>query len=221
MKLIEFIWRIGLALLLGSLIGLERNRRVKEAGIRTHGLVCLGACVFMLLSQFAFNRELTPQYDAARIASQTVMGVAFLGVGIMYSKGGAMQGITTAAGIWATVAIGMCCGAGNRDFVWVGVIVAALIIGFQFLFHRPLRFLAHKTEKLVRVKFLQGAELNVDSFTQYGKVVSYSLKREGEYVMCNCILSLFNLDASTETIDKIFSISNSIITVEFMKLTEK
>ena len=217
-KFIEILWRIGLALLLGALIGLERNRRVKEAGIRTHGLVCLAACTFMLLSQYAFKGK---DFDAARIASQTVMGVAFLGAGIMYSKGGSMQGITTAAGIWATVAIGMCCGAGNRDFVIVAVIVAALIITFQFLFHRPLKFLAHKTEKLVRVKFLQTEDLDVDAFSKYGKVVSYSLKREGEYVVCNCILSLFNLDASSETIDKIFAISRNILTAEFMKLTEK
>ncbi len=218
-EFIEILWRIGLALLLGALIGLERNRRVKEAGIRTHGLVCLAACIFMLLSQFGFKQD--TQYDAARIASQTVMGVAFLGAGIMYSKGGAMQGITTAAGIWATVAIGMCCGAGNQDFVWIGVIAACLIITFQFLFHRPLKFLAHKTEKLVRVKFLQTEDLEIDAFSNYGKVVSYSLKREGEYVVCNCILSLFNLNASSETIDKIFAISRNIITVEFMKLTEK
>ena len=56
MELLECCWRIGLALLLGALIGLERNKRVKEAGIRTHGLVCVGACVFMLLSQFAIPR---------------------------------------------------------------------------------------------------------------------------------------------------------------------
>ena len=169
MPFYHYVWRIVLALFLGSFIGLERNRRVKEAGIRTHGLVCVAACVFMLISQFAFDKSLTPQYDAARIASQTVMGVAFLGVGIMYSKGGMMQGITTAAGIWTTVAIGMCCGAGNVNFVFVGIVVAVLIIIFQFLFHRPLKFLAHKTEKVVRIKFLQAQDLTVENFKKYGK----------------------------------------------------
>ena len=75
MTFYDYAWRIGLSLLLGGLIGLERNRRTKEAGIRTHGIACLGACVFMLLSQFAFVDG--TDYDASRIASTTVTGIAF------------------------------------------------------------------------------------------------------------------------------------------------
>jgi putative Mg2+ transporter-C (MgtC) family protein len=210
-----------LALLLGALIGLERNKRVKEAGIRTHGLVCVGACVFMLLSQFAIPRIDGVTFDAARIASTTVTGVAFLGVGIMYSKGGAMQGITTAAGIWTTVAIGMCCGAGNINFVWVACIVTVLIILFQFMFYKPLKFLAHKTEKVVRVKFVKTEDLTAESFKKYGKIIGYSVKREGEYIVCTCNVSLKNLDASSETIDQIFGESDKILSAEFIKLTEK
>lgn len=217
----EYVWRIVLALFLGASIGLERNKRVKEAGIRTHGIVCVAACAFMLLSQFGFDRSLTPQFDAARIASQTVMGVAFLGAGLIYSRRGAMQGLTTAAGIWATVAIGMCCGAGERKFVLVGVVLALLIIGFQYLFHRPLRFLAHKTEKIVRVKFLKEDGLSVENFKKFGRVVGYSVKREGQYVLCSCNLSLFNLDASSKEVEEIFAISDNIMSVEFINLSEK
>ena len=218
---LESIWRIALALFLGASIGLERNKRVKEAGIRTHGIVCVAACAFMLLSQFGFDRNLTPQFDAARIASQTVMGVAFLGAGLIYSRSGAMQGLTTAAGIWATVAIGMCCGAGNKWFVLVGVVIALLIIGFQYLFHRPMRFLAHKTEKIVRVKFLKEDGLSVEDLKKFGRVVGYSVKREGQYVLCSCNLSLFNLDASSKEIEEIFAISDKIMGVEFINLSEK
>ena len=221
MPFYEYVWRIVVALLLGGLVGLERNRRVKEAGIRTHGIVSVAACAFMLLSQFAFDKALTPQYDAARIASQTVMGIAFLGAGIIYSRSGAMQGLTTAAGIWATVAIGMCCGAGNRWFVLVGATIAVLIIIFQFLFHRPLKFLAHKVEKIVRVKFLKEDGFTVDELKKYGKVIGYSTKREGQYVVCSCNLSLFNLDASSEDIDKIFDESEKIMSVEFIHTAEK
>ena len=217
----EYVWRIVLALFLGAIIGLERNKRVKEAGIRTHGIVCVAACAFMLLSQFGFNRELTPQFDAARIASQTVMGVAFLGAGLIYSRSGAMQGLTTAAGIWATVAIGMCCGAGERMFVLVGVVIAFLIIIFQYLFHKPLRFLAHRTEKVVRIKFLKEDGLSVDQFKKFGRVVGYSVKREGQYVLCSCNISLFNLDASSNELDDIFAISDKIMGVEFINLSEK
>lgn len=217
----EYVWRIVLALFLGALIGLERNKRVKEAGIRTHGIVCVAACAFMLLSQFGFDRSLTPQFDAARIASQTVMGIAFLGAGIIYSRSGSMQGLTTAAGIWATVAIGMCCGAGNRWFVLIGAVIAVLIIVFQYMFHRPLKFLAHKTEKIVRVKFLKEGDLSVENFKNFGKIIGYSVKREGQYVVCSCNLSLFNLDASNETIDKIFEVSEKVLSAEFIHLSEK
>lgn len=217
----EYIWRICLALLLGGLVGLERNRRVKEAGIRTHGIVCVAACAFMLLSQFAFDTTLTPDFDAARIASQTVMGIAFLGAGIIYSRSGAMQGLTTAAGIWATVAIGMCCGAGNKWFVLVGVCIAVLIVIFQFLFHKPLKFLAHKVEKIVRIKFLKEEGFTVENLKKYGKVIGYSTKREGQYIMCTCNVSLFNLDATSEDIDKIFDESEKIMSVEFIQLAEK
>lgn len=221
MPFYEYIWRIVVALVLGGIVGLERNRRVKEAGIRTHGIVCVAACAFMLISQFAFDKTLTPDVDASRIASQTVMGIAFLGAGIIYSRSGAMQGLTTAAGIWATVAIGMCCGAGNRWFVLVGIAIAALIIAFQFLFHKPLKFLAHKVEKIVRIKFLKEETLSVDNFKKYGKVIGYSVKREGQYVICSCNVSLFNLDASSEDLDKIFTESEKILSVEFIQLAEK
>ena len=220
MGLWELCWRIGLALLLGSLIGLERNKRVKDAGIRTHGLVCMGACVLMLLSQFAFNPNLTKEWDSSRIASQTVMGVGFLGVGIMYSKGGAMQGITTAAGIWATVAIGMCCGAGNKAFIYVACVVTALIICFQLLFYHPIGFLAHKTEKLVRIKFVKTDDLTVEKFKSYGKITGYSAQRDGDKIICSCGLSLFDLKATALTLDEILNSSPNIISVEFQKLKE-
>ena len=219
--LLEYVGRICLALILGGLVGLERNRRVKEAGIRTHGIVCAAACTFMLLSQFAFDITKTPDFDAARIASQTVMGIAFLGAGIIYSRSGAMQGLTTAAGIWATVAIGMCCGAGNSWFMLVGVCVALVIVAFQFLFHKPLKFLAHKVEKIVRVKFLKEEGFTVDNLKKYGKVIGYSTKREGQYIVCSCNISLFNLEASSEEIDKIFAESDKIMSVEFIQLAEK
>ena len=119
MEFIEYLWRIGVALLLGAIIGLERNKRVKGAGIRTHGIVSVGACLFMLISQYAYEGV---GWDASRIASTVVTGVGFLGVGIIYNRSGAMQGLTTAAGVWTTAAIGMCCGSSNITFVLVAAL---------------------------------------------------------------------------------------------------
>ncbi len=221
MQFTDYCWRIGLALLLGALIGFERNKRTKEAGIRTHGLVCLGACVFMLLSQFAMDEALGKDWDASRIASQTVMGIAFLGAGMIYSKGGAIQGMTTAAGVWTTVAIGMCCGSSNVFFAYIAIIVTAVIILFQLIFYKPPKFLMHRVEKVVRVKFLKSDETTVDSFKKYGKIVGYSLKREGEYTICSCNISLKNTQESDTEIDNIFAESKNVLSVEILKLADK
>lgn len=210
----EYCWRICLSLLLGGLIGLERNRRTKEAGIRTHGIACVSACVFMLLSQFAFVEGTS--FDASRIASTTVTGIAFLGAGIIYSKNMALQGLTTAAGVWATVAIGMCCGAGKVVFVYVAILVTFLIILFQFMFHRPLKFLAHKTERTVRIKFIKKDDDNVEKFKKFGRVVGYSVKREDDQIVCVCMLSLFDLDATSKSVDEIFELSPNVISAEFI-----
>jgi hypothetical protein len=115
----------------------------------------------------------------------------------------------------------MCCGAGNRWFVLVGVCITVLIVIFQSLFHKPLKFLAHKVEKIVRVKFLKEDGFTVDELKKYGKVIGYSTKREGQYVVCSCNPSLFNLDASSEDIDKIFGESEKIMSVEFIHTAEK
>lgn len=210
----EYCWRICLSLLLGGLIGLERNRRTKEAGIRTHGIACVGACVFMLLSQFAFVEG--TDFDASRIASTTVTGIAFLGAGIIYSKNMALQGLTTAAGVWATVAIGMCCGAGKIVFVYVAILVTFLIILFQFMFHRPLKFLAHKTERMVRIKYIKTSDDDIEMFKKYGRVTGYSIKKEDDKFICVCMLSLFDLDANSYAVDNLFKLSENVISAEFI-----
>ena len=215
MEIKELFWRVALALLLGSIVGLERNRRVKEAGIRTHGIVSAGACVFMLVSQFAII-DLGGKYDATRIASTIVTGVGFLGVGIIYNRSGHMQGLTTAAGVWATAAIGMCCGAGNRDFVYLAIFVTAIIVVYQYLFHKPLKFLSHKTEKNVKIKFVKGEGLSIDNLKEMGRIRTCTYKREGEQIICSCTVSLFNLDATADVARSIIHDYPSVISVDYL-----
>lgn len=210
----ELFWRSALALLLGSLVGLERNRRVKEAGIRTHGIVSLGACVFMLISQFAVTKGTS--FDATRIASTIVTGVGFLGVGIIYNRSGQMQGLTTAAGVWATAAIGMCCGAGNIYFVYLAIFTTLIIIFFQFLFHKPLKFLSHKTEKNVKIKFVKDGELSIDDLKNLGRIRSCSYKKEEGVVICTCTVSLFDLDATAEVARSIIENYPSVKSVDYL-----
>jgi putative Mg2+ transporter-C (MgtC) family protein len=117
----ELVGRLVLAALLGFSIGLEREIRGQAAGERTHALVALGAAAFALISGRAF-----PGGDTARVAAGVVTGIGFLGAGMILKKEGVrIEGLTTAAGIWAVGAIGLAIGAG----MYLLGIVAALLVG--------------------------------------------------------------------------------------------
>ena len=134
---LEFFIRILLSAVLGALVGLERTKRQKEAGIRTHCIIACAAAVFMILSKYAFVDPAdvlgTRGADGARIAAQVVSGLSFLGAGVIFKNGNSIRGLTTAAGIWATSAIGMAIGAG---MYWVGLITTAIMMVAQVVLHR-------------------------------------------------------------------------------------
>ena len=105
--------QLALAVLLGALIGLEREYQGKSAGLRTYALVSLGSCLFTVVSVVGFEAfsGLT-SYDPTRIAAQVVLGIGFLGGGIIFLKGDIVYGLTTAAGLWISAALGVAVGAG-------------------------------------------------------------------------------------------------------------
>jgi putative Mg2+ transporter-C (MgtC) family protein len=107
--------RLLAAAALGSLIGFERERLLWAAGIRTHMLVCVGACLFMIVSAFGFSTSITQPHvvlDPSRIAAQVVSGIGFLGAGAILARGEIVRGLTTAASIWTVAAIGLAVGGG-------------------------------------------------------------------------------------------------------------
>ena len=134
---LEFLIRIILSACLGALIGLERTKRQKEAGVRTHCIIGCTAAVFMILSKYAFldlaDVAGARGADSARIAAQVVSGISFLGAGVIFKNGNSIRGLTTAAGIWATSAIGMAIGAG---MYWVGLITTVIMMVAQVVLHR-------------------------------------------------------------------------------------
>jgi putative Mg2+ transporter-C (MgtC) family protein len=103
-----------LAFVLSAIIGVERGRKLKSAGLRTHTLVGLGSAVFTLVSAYGFSTVLgnDTMLDPARIAAQIVSGIGFLGAGVIFVRQDVVTGLTTAASIWVTASIGMACGAG-------------------------------------------------------------------------------------------------------------
>ncbi len=132
-----FIIRIIVACVCGGLIGIERTMRQKDAGFRTHCIVALGAALAMIVSKYGFydvvsDPSLKIQLDASRIASNILTGVGFLGAGMIFVKGANIKGLTTAAGIWATAAVGMTIGSG---MYFLGIITTLVIIILQTVFH--------------------------------------------------------------------------------------
>ena len=144
MQNIDFFVRILSATLCGGCIGLERSKRLKTAGIRTHIIVCCAAALLMIVSKYGFA-DLTDAAgtvyngtrgaDPARIAAQVVSGISFLGAGVIFKHSGSIRGLTTAAGLWATAGIGLAIGAGMYT---VGIFTTILIIAFQILMHKFL-----------------------------------------------------------------------------------
>jgi putative Mg2+ transporter-C (MgtC) family protein len=110
----ELIWRLVLALALSTAIGLERDLRQKSAGVRTYTLVGVGAALFMLISKYGFTdvlRQRNVILDPSRVAAQIVSGIGFIGAGLIFVRRDSVRGLTTAAGVWLTAAVGAACGA--------------------------------------------------------------------------------------------------------------
>ncbi len=140
----EFILRIFVAALLGGLIGLEREYRAKEAGFRTHFLVALGSALFMIVSAYGFadvpmRGDGAMRWDVSRIAAQVVSGIGFIGAGtIIFRKTeNVVVGLTTAAGVWVTAAIGLACGGGMYVLsIASTILVLAGLEAFNFILHK-------------------------------------------------------------------------------------
>ena len=138
---LDFVLRIFVSCVCGFILGVERSRRFKEAGVRTHMIVCCGAALIMIVSKYGFA-DLTSAAgetfngtrgaDPARLAAQVVSGVGFLGAGMIFKNGGSVTGLTTAAGIWAAAGIGLAIGSGMYT---VGILVTIAIASIQMLMH--------------------------------------------------------------------------------------
>ncbi len=138
---LDFCVRLIIAGCCGAAIGIERSRHFKEAGVRTHVIVCMGAALAMIVSKYGFvdmayvDGSTFPGVrtaDPARIAAQVISGISFLGAGVIFKREGLVRGLTTAAGIWITSAIGLTVGSG---MLLVGVFTSFAVCFLQVLLH--------------------------------------------------------------------------------------
>lgn len=204
--------RLLVATILGALIGLEREYHAKEAGVRTHLLVALGSCLFMILSIYGFDAFLdhdNVSYDPSRIASQVVTGIGFIGAGTIILHKQAVRGLTTAAGVWVTAAIGLACGNGMYILAIVTTATVLCSLGLINLYvpsfsqrERQITFLAEdynvltdilenlRKDKIVVLNY----EMRKDAEENNGKmliVLKMRMKRYGTIESMTSILKNF------------------------------
>ena len=144
----EFIIRLFMAIVLGFALGLERELTNKYAGLRTHILVCLGACIFTLLSIYAFPTfatgdnvdvaQATGIRDTSRVAAQIVTGIGFIGAGTVHRNGPMVFGLTTAATLWIAASIGMACGAGIFDVAIIATVLSVAVLTLIRIFEKQI-----------------------------------------------------------------------------------
>jgi putative Mg2+ transporter-C (MgtC) family protein len=148
----EIAIRLVLAALLSGIVGLERERGERAAGLRTHALVGLGSCLVMVVSAFGFaDWHYSPgALDPSRMAAQVISGVGFLGAGVIIFRKNTISGLTTAASVWSAAAVGLACGGG---LFWPAAIVTGAIIAIQVgLRFFEYRFFAHHNPSTVSVR---------------------------------------------------------------------
>ena len=142
---LECVLRVLIAIVLGFALGVERQLRLKVAGIRIHVVVAAGAALYTVVSMYGFHET-----DAARVAAQIVTGIGFIGAGMIMHRQNAVHGLTSAAGIWLTSAIAMATGAG---MYLVALCATVLTILIQLFLHIPLRLFTEKHSNEIRVSF--------------------------------------------------------------------
>ena len=178
----EDILKILLAVLAGGLIGLEREFRDKAAGFRTLIFICTGACLFTILSY-----RLAPDTDPNRIAANIVTGVGFLGAGVILRDGGKVIGLTTAATIWLTAAVGM--GLGGGEYVTSGVMVLVAMIVLWLLpavEHRIDNVREERTYEVVCPVSADKFETLEQTFLDCGlRIQSHRQVKSGEEMTCS------------------------------------
>lgn len=200
---LECLIRILIAICLGFSLGVERQLRLKVAGIRTHVVVAAGAALFTMISKYGFTD--TNYFNAAQVAAQIVSGIGFIGAGmILHRQNAAVHGLTSAAGIWLTAAIGMTIGAG---MYYVGLGATVVIILVQLFLHLPLKLFKDKHYNEIRVSFKSPTEdclatvkklFDITSFTDFkservdGEVINYAVIHTRKQIDAKFILNTIN-----------------------------
>ena len=218
LDLLSVFVRLGLAMLCGGVIGLERERKRRPAGFRTHILICLGAAMTTLTSQYLVL-ELGLFTDMARLGAQVIAGIGFIGAGtIIITKRRQVKGLTTAAGLWAAAIVGLCCGAG---FVEGAVFATVIILLAELVFAKLEYFIVSNARVFnLYVEYADSATLGVavDSIKSTGSfIVDMEITRstrDGHRNACVVFSIRTPRKISHRQITEIVSKLDGVVTVE-------
>ncbi len=153
---LDILIRIFVSIILGSMIGLERELTNKSAGLRTQIMVCLGSCIFTILSIYGFSTAVTlyPLGDPARVAAQIITGIGFIGAGTVLRQGLTVTGLTTASSLWIVAAIGMACGCGKISIAVISTVLAVAILVLIRIFEVKIMPKNLKHLRKVKISFI-------------------------------------------------------------------
>src|SRR5574344_2243368 len=204
---LEYFIRIAVAVILGFSLGLERELTNKQAGLRTHIFVCLGACVFTLLSIYGFPTfaigdnvilaQATGIRDTSRVAAQIVTGIGFIGAGTVLRNGPMVFGLTTAATLWIVASIGMACGAGMFDIAFAGTALSILTLVMIRIFERNV--LPSSTKRTKRVKINITCANNIatkiyehilEKYPNLNEITKKQLKADENCTKITCVIDI-------------------------------
>ena len=230
---LDFLIRLSTAAILGFALGLERELTNKYAGLRTHILVCLGACVFTLLSIYGFPtfadgdnviiQQATGVRDTARIAAQIVTGIGFIGAGTVLRNGPIVIGLTTAATLWIAASIGMACGTGMYDIAVISTILSVAVLTIIRVFER--QFLPGNVKQLKRYKisvYCNGDDVKKIYdylITKVDDMKDFTSKKLIENPQKSKISTAFEIN-NKKTIDEIYDWLNNTTDADSVSLQE-
>lgn len=207
---LDYFIRIAVAVIFGFCVGLERELTNKYAGLRTHILVCLGACVFTLISIYGFPTFATGDNvvidnatgirDTSRVAAQIVTGIGFIGAGTVLRNGPVVLGLTTAATLWIAASIGMACGAGMFEIAFAGTFLSILTLILIRVFERKVLPTSTKRTKRIKISIsCQNESANqiydfiIEKYPDIYEIAKKKLKTDENFTKITCVIDIFTI----------------------------